>query len=269
MKLLDSLTWLPLLLLVGSEIAAADIPGTVEITTWDTAITITGHDGSEINAPGASIRANATGTVTAIEFPEGASRANLRIPHSLAVHVDGFKGKIQVRDMSAPVTVKSDHGAVRIANIHGDINVRTFDQPINISRVEGNVQAESLHQMIVLRQINGDITARSVTNGVRVSESVVHSLEMTSTTGILEFDGVVRSGARFAITTHTGEVNLRIRSGSDATVIVGGNLDALSVENGSVTREDGVARVSVGLGRGRVEASAIVGATTVRVDPPD
>jgi DUF4097 and DUF4098 domain-containing protein YvlB len=159
------------------------------------------------------------------------------------VTAESVQGEIICRGGAGNVSLKSVEGALTLANARGRIDLNTVDDNITVSDVVGDISAES---------VDGDITLTNIESS---------NIDLTTVDGGVSYDGTIKDGGHYSLSTHDGDVELGIPTGTNATVSVStfdGDFDAdfpVSVTNTTKRRFT----FTLGTGSARVELESFDG----------
>ncbi|MEZ5283569.1 MAG: hypothetical protein R2712_01925 [Vicinamibacterales bacterium] len=123
------------------------------------------------------------------------------------------------RGTSAEVTVETVHGGVRGRRVGHGSQVRSVMGQITVDKASGRVQATSVNEGIRLTNVTGDMTAETTNGDIVIDNAQTSSLE-ASTVSSITFNGTLRDGGAYRLTTHSGDVRIGIGSALNATVFV-------------------------------------------------
>ncbi|HEX2094937.1 MAG TPA: DUF4097 family beta strand repeat-containing protein [Longimicrobiaceae bacterium] len=175
-------------------------------------------------------------------------------------------GDVQIDAEAEGVTASSTSGSVRVAgamkrldasSVSGDVRVSATTPDLRASTVGGTLEVTSLRGRAQLRNVNGP--TRVVGRNLSGSFQTV--------TGILQINGDLSRGEPISLTSHSGDVELRLPAGTSADVQV-------STTSGRIRSEIAGARVTpssprqqritLGNGDARVQIRTFSGAVLLR-----
>lgn len=200
-------------------------------------------------------------------------RYDVTVPFGVRVLARARSGDVSVRGTRGEVEANSQSGDVRVADVIGHLDVSTFS---------GDVTAESIHAVTRVNAINGDVTVHglngdaeitTVSGDVSISDGVSRNLRLQSTSGDLSYDGTIDSAGRYDLTTHSGDVELRIPRATSAQLTVStwsGDIDsAFPIVLQPGEHSIGVASAKhftfdIGRGESRIDAETFSGDITIR-----
>jgi DUF4097 and DUF4098 domain-containing protein YvlB len=91
---------------------------------------------------------------------------------------------------------------------------------ITVDKASGRIQATSVNEGIRLTSVTGDISAETTNGDVVVDNAQTSNLEISTVNGDVTFNGTVRDGGAYRLTTHSGDVRLGMGGAANATVFV-------------------------------------------------
>ena len=93
-------------------------------------------------------------------------------------------------------------GSVSLTGAKGRIDVHSVNEDVEVSASSGEINAET---------VNGDVTLDAVD---------ATSVTATSVNGDVAYDGPIKSGGRYALSTHNGDITVTVAEGTSASVSV-------------------------------------------------
>ncbi|MEZ5289205.1 MAG: DUF4097 family beta strand repeat-containing protein [Vicinamibacterales bacterium] len=152
--------------------------------------------------------------------PGGLVDYQLTVPRWMPVNLSGSYLEAAIEGTSAEVTVETVHGGVRVVGGSGTVAVRSVMGQITVDKASGRVQATSVNEGIRLTNVTGDMTAETTNGDIVIDNAQTSSLEASTVNGDITFNGTLRDGGAYRLTTHSGAVRIGIGSALNATVFV-------------------------------------------------
>lgn len=213
---------------------AMDPGATLDVRLDDGTIRVTGWDREEMRATAESIER----VRLAIERTEGSIRLRplgfddevddpdvdleIRIPRSAGLRIHGPDVEVRVRDVDGRIEAESQDGDVFVDGGRGErlVSARSGDGDLELRELRGRVEAFTLDGDVRLDGVEGDVEVESV-DGDLVLRNVRSSHVVARTTdGDAEFEGELRPGGRYRITTHDGDVRFLMAGDAGARLEV-------------------------------------------------
>lgn len=160
------------------------------------------------------------------EFDEDAEMdLEIRLPRSAALRVHGPDVQIRVEGVDGRIEAKSQDGDVRVSGGRGTerlVSVRSGDGDLDLRDLQGRVEAFTIDGDVRLTAVEGDVEAESVDGDLILRDVSSSHVTARTTDGDVEFEGELRDGGRYRISTHDGDVRFRMAgaAGADLQVTV-------------------------------------------------
>ncbi len=152
--------------------------------------------------------------------PSGLVDYRITVPRWMPVNLSGTYLDATIEGTSAEVTVETVHGNVRVVGGSGAVSVRSVEGLISVDKASGRVQATSVNEGIRLTNVTGDMTAETTNGDIQIDNAQSSSLEASTVNGDITFNGTVRDGGAYRLTTHSGDVRVGLGGAANATVFV-------------------------------------------------
>jgi DUF4097 and DUF4098 domain-containing protein YvlB len=91
---------------------------------------------------------------------------------------------------------------------------------INVDKASGRVNATTVNEGIRLTNVTGDITAETTNGDLVIENAQGAALEASTVNGDITFNGAVRDGGAYRLTTHSGDIRAGLGGAANATVFV-------------------------------------------------
>jgi DUF4097 and DUF4098 domain-containing protein YvlB len=144
----------------------------------------------------------------------------LTVPRWMPVNLSGSYLEAAIEGTSAEVTVETVHGNVRVVGGSGAVSVRSVMGVISVDKASGRVQATTVNEGIRLTNVSGDMSAETTNGDIVIQNAQTSNLEVSTVNGDVTFNGTVRDGGAYRLTTHSGDVRVGLGGAANATVFV-------------------------------------------------
>ncbi|MEZ5313726.1 MAG: DUF4097 family beta strand repeat-containing protein [Thermoanaerobaculia bacterium] len=134
-----------------------------------------------------------------VMVPAG-SRIDLESVNAI-VAVEGVTGRVEIRTVNGPVRVAGAPAAVEIETMTGAIEVHALAAPMEIESISGTVVVEGA---------TGEVRIKTVSGQVSVAGKGVAALEVSTTTGPVDFTGSLARRGEIDIETFSSPVALHL-----------------------------------------------------------
>src|SRR4029453_11707946 len=144
----------------------------------------------------------------------------ITVPRWMPVNLSGTYLESTIEGTTAEVTVETVHGNVRVVGGSGAISVRSVEGTINVEKATGKVQATTVNEGIRLSNVSGDMTAETTNGDIVIENAQTTSLDASTVNGDVTFNGTIRDGGAYRLTTHGGDIRVGLGGAPNATVFV-------------------------------------------------
>ena len=158
------------------------------------------------------------------------------------IDVRGIQGEIEAETVGGDVIVSGGTGRIRLESVQGRVV---------LSNARGTVDVSTVNQGIHLTDVVGDVVAENVNGPIIMERVQATNVDVATVNGMVLYDGTIRNGGDYLLSTHNGDIWVVIPPGSNASVNVStynGQLDTsfpVSVKESTSRR-----RLSFSLGNG-------------------
>lgn len=176
------------------------------------------------------------------------------------IDVQGAEGEVEAETVQGNVTVSGGRGRVRLESVQGQIVLRN---------ARGRIDVSTVNRGIHLTDIVGDVIAETVNGAIMLERVQATNVDAATVNGTIVYDGTLRDGGDYLMSTHNGGIWLMVPTGTNATVNVStfnGSLDPsfpVSLKESSSKR-----RFSLVLGNGSAKVDLETFGGDVRLRRP-
>jgi DUF4097 and DUF4098 domain-containing protein YvlB len=169
-----------------------------------------------------SLGRSGTGIKVKTKWRYGPSNVDYRInvPASMALNLHGVSTDVFVEGVTGEVTVETIEGEIGVQGGSGIIDVHTVEGAIVIRDANGAIRASTAEDDITISNAVGDIFAETFEGDIQLEEIASSNVQGSTLDGDIFYDGAVRDGGRYRLTTHDGDIRMAIPAEANATVVV-------------------------------------------------
>lgn len=203
----------------GSRMNLDNFEGSIVITTWNRSsvrIEATHDDDTRVE-----IENRGSGVWVRGRTRYGTAEVDYRItvPMDMSLEISGHEGDVTIEGTRGEVQVSTVEGSISVTGGRGRIALSSIEGDLRVTGSEGRIALTTVDGSLVLNEVAGDIDANTVDGDISVSGSNVTNLDARSVDGSISYAGAIRSGGRYRLSSHDGDVILTVPS-IDATVSV-------------------------------------------------
>lgn len=152
--------------------------------------------------------------------PPPSADLELTVPAWMALDLSAVYGDITIAGARGAITAETVQGDVSAEGGEGLISVKSVQGGVALTGAKGRIEANSVNADVEVTRCSGEISAESVNGDVTLRETEATALSATSVNGDLEYQGPIRSGGRYLLSTHNGDITLGVAEGTSAAVSV-------------------------------------------------
>jgi DUF4097 and DUF4098 domain-containing protein YvlB len=196
----------------------ADVRGELRVRTWtrpEVRITATREDIE-------GLRMRASGPLVHLEGEQHGQQGDyeITIPATMAVGITGASSDVDVEGAGGEVSVETVHGDVTVSGGATLVSVRTTQGDIRVQRARGRVEANAASGDIDIDDVQGDLLAETISGEITLQRIASSSVQASAVSGDIVYDGTIRDGGRYALSTHSGDVTVGIPPGANVSLSV-------------------------------------------------
>lgn len=151
------------------------------------------------------------------------------VPRDTDVRLQGVETEIRVEEVAGSVEARTVDAGVTVRGPARSVRARSVDDDVVVSGARGRVELHSVDGDVRVTDARGEIRAESIDGDVVLRRVRSDRVEASTMDGDLLFDGPIRAGGEYALSTHDGDVWLTVAEGTGAAFEVSvhaGSVDA-------------------------------------------
>jgi DUF4097 and DUF4098 domain-containing protein YvlB len=147
-------------------------------------------------------------------------KLRISAPSWIALSLSGVHTDIKADGVRAPITVETVEGEVDVTGGDGLISLRSVQGSVALRGGRGRINVNSVNEDVEVRNSSGEITAETVNGEITLQINDAASVDASTVNGDIAYSGPIRSGGRYAFSTHNGDVSVTVAEGTSASVAV-------------------------------------------------
>ncbi|MBA3259257.1 MAG: DUF4097 family beta strand repeat protein [Gemmatimonadales bacterium] len=144
----------------------------------------------------------------------------ITVPDWMALDLSGVYTDISVVGTRGPVSAETVQGEIKVEGGSGLVSLQSVQGGVSLTGAKGRIEVHSVNQDVEVIGSSGEITAETVNGSVTLSRVDASSVSATTVNGDVEYDGPVRNGGRYSLSSHNGDLTLVVAQGTNASVAV-------------------------------------------------
>jgi DUF4097 and DUF4098 domain-containing protein YvlB len=206
----------------GQRLEVSAYAGEIAVKTWDrSAVRVVADPGRRTSV---EILRSATAVVVRTEGRRGTpSMVDLQItvPSWIPLDLSGVYTDVTVAGARGPVSVETVQGEVSVDGGDGLISLQSVQGSVSLRGAKGRLDVRSVNEDVLVSGSAGEVTAETVNGDVTLSRVDATGLTATSVNGDLDYDGPIRNGGRYALSTHNGDITVSVAQGANVSTFNG------------------------------------------------
>lgn len=195
--------------------------GSVLVRTWErAAVRVRADRGRETR-----IDIDDVGSVVRIEPEQRGGRADrvdfeITVPRDFGVTIEAHNGDVVLENIGGSVEAETLNGNVVLRGGVGRVSLGSMSGEIIVDGARAAVHAETMNRGIRITRTEGDIEAEAVNGEIQLSEISSSNVQAESVNGGIRYEGAIRAGGRYLLSTHNGPITMTVPDGTNAAFSV-------------------------------------------------
>ena len=205
----------------GQRLVVDGYAGEIDVKTWArNAVRVEADPKSRTSVEVVSGGGAVTVRSESRRGPPSSVDLTITVPTWMGLDLSGVYTDVTVTGVRAPISVETVQGEVDVTGGEGIVSLRSVQGHVHLKGAKGRIDVHSVNEDVRVSDASGEIVAETV-NGEIVLERVdATSLDVGTLNGDVGYDGPIRSGGRYSLSSHNGDVTLAVAEGSSAAVSV-------------------------------------------------
>ena len=205
----------------GQRLVVDSYGGEIAVKTWGrNAVRVEADPPSrtevEVSSSSAAVSVRSEGR----RGPPASIDYTITVPAWMGLDLTGVYSDVKVDGVRGPINVETVQGEVDVAGGEGTVSLRSVQGSVKLRGAKGRIDVHSVNDEVRVSESSGEITAETVNGDVVLERVDATSLSATTVNGDLGYDGPIRSGGRYVLSTHNGDITLAAPESASATVMV-------------------------------------------------
>lgn len=205
----------------GQRLEVNAYGGELTVTTWGrNAVRVEGEPSSR-----SRVEITRSGPVLAVRTqsrrgPPELMELRVTVPDWMPLRLSGVYTDISVTGARGPIEAETVQGEVTVEGGSGLVSLQSVEGSVTLRGAKGRIEVSSVNEDVQVIGSSGEITATTVNGSVMLERVDATSVAATTVNGDVTYDGPVRNGGRYALSSHNGDLTLAVAEGTNASVSV-------------------------------------------------
>lgn len=132
------------------------------------------------------------------------------VPRGVRVVVNTRSGDVEVQDFTGELEVYSQSGTQRLHEVRGRVIAESLSGDVTITGAPTSVRLTTVSGDIAIRGARGEVEVHTTSGDIRIDEALLSRLMVEAMSADVDFDGSFTEDARVQLSTHSGDIVLRL-----------------------------------------------------------
>jgi hypothetical protein len=205
----------------GQRLVVDGYAGEIDVKTWGrNAVRVVADLSSRASVAVQSSAASITVRTEGRRGPPPLVDLAITVPAWMGLDLSGVDTDVKVVGVRAPISVETVQGEVDVTGGDGIVILRSVQGHVYLKGAKGRIDVHSVNEDVRVSDASGEIVAETVNGEIVLERVEATSLDAGTVNGDVGYDGPIRSGGRYALSSHNGDVTLAVAEGTSAAVSV-------------------------------------------------
>jgi DUF4097 and DUF4098 domain-containing protein YvlB len=203
-----------------------DRNGSVVVSASNGSITIVGWSRDQVQVRSSAgsenfrLEGSSNRMTLNINGRRGEGSIEVSVPVGVRVNASTRSGRVSVRGTRGPVEAHADNGSVEVEDAISRVDLSTFSGQVRANDITGDMHLETISGGIDVQDIRGTIDASTVSGDIDLIGVTSKSVRAKTTSGDVTFDGLIDASGRYELSSHSGDIGLRVQRETNAQLSV-------------------------------------------------
>jgi len=141
-------------------------------------------------------------------------RVELTVPRGVRVVINAGRADVELRTIDGDVEVRSSSGDISLSRLGGRAIVETLSGDLLIEDGVGDVRATTSNGDVIVHGLRGAANVHTTSGDVMLSGTSIPQVLIENISGDVTFEGSLAADGRFQLSTHSGDLALRLAEGT-------------------------------------------------------
>lgn len=138
----------------------------------------------------------------------------ITVPTWMGMTLGGTYTDISIDGAGGPVTAESVQGDIDVTGGNGNVELKTVQGGVTLSKTRGRIIVNSVQGNIDIEDASGDLSVETVNGDMTLARIDATNLDVNTVSGDVIYDGSIKTGGTYQLSTHSGDVTVVVPSGS-------------------------------------------------------
>lgn len=192
----------------GSRLELSNFEGTITVTTWSRNAVRVEADHDEDTRVSVDVAGNRVSVEAHTRYGPAEADYRLTVPADMALELSSQSGDVRIEGTHGEVNVESVEGSITLRGGTGYVSLQSVEGDLDVSDVSGRIELNTVDGGISVRNAKGELRAQTVDGEIQLEDVEANQVEATTVDGEIIFQGSIRDGGRYRLSSHDGGVTV-------------------------------------------------------------
>jgi hypothetical protein len=205
----------------GARLDVDNFGGEIVVRTWNqhnvrVRASHSSRSKVDVSSSGATLLVRTSGR----RGPPSIVDLEITVPTWMGMTLGGVYTDITVEGAGGSVTAESVQGDIAVTGGTGNIALKSVEGGVTLAKTRGRIEVNSVEGDISITDAVGDITVESVDGDISLLRIDATNVEVNTVDGDIVYDGTIKDGGSYRLSTHDGDVTIVVPTNASAAVSV-------------------------------------------------
>jgi hypothetical protein len=134
----------------------------------------------------------------------------VRVPRGSDIRIEGVNLGIEIKAVDGEVEMETVNGNIMVSDSPASVSASTVNGTIESDATTAEIDLEAVNGELTIRGAAGDLSASTVNGPIRITGDRFRSVDVSTVSGDIVFDGALDDRGSFDFESHSGDVELRL-----------------------------------------------------------
>ncbi len=140
------------------------------------------------------------------------------VPAWMALDISGTYVDVTIAGTRADIKAETVRGDINVTGGRGTIVLKSIDGEITLEGGEARATLSSANNGIRVNGLRGDLLADSISGSIKLRGVSAGSIEATTVSGDISWDGDMTAAGRYQFATHAGDLDVALGESANVTL---------------------------------------------------
>ena len=205
----------------GARLEVSNYAGSVSVSTWTRDAVRVRADRDRRTRITLESEPTRLGIKSEGEYgPAGQVDFDITVPAWMPLNISGPFSDVDVTGTKSDVKVETVKGDVSVSGGSGYLDLSTVQGDLSVEGAKGRLKLNAVNEGITVARSTGQIEAESVNGDLVLDDVQLDAVDASTVSGDLWFNGTLKSGGRYQLKSHSGDIDVVVPEKPSVTVTV-------------------------------------------------